>query len=376
MSFLWNNGLIMKRILFLINDLGVGGAQKVFLNDAKDLEEAGHSVRLMTLFQGGGDDRVSQSCLALSSSFFGIIKGVSKLRTAIKEFKPDIVLSTLDEANFLLKLTELTLWDRKAKYFVREANETDAKALKYKLFDMITSFSAVRTIAVSEAVKKTLASYLPWKAGQIAVVPNGIVIQSSHHVAARVKTDADQITVLNVGSLTKKKNHEFLLRSFALAMRELEQAQNAIRYRVNLVIAGQGVERARLDKVAMDLDIKDRVIFLGKVAPEVVSGVYADADIFTLSSSREGFPNVLLEAMAHSLPIISTNAGASSEIVDNGKTGFVWHKGDHNSFAQSLVTLILDSDMRRKMGQAGRARLEQLYSQEKHLEKLKEVLGV
>jgi glycosyltransferase involved in cell wall biosynthesis len=376
MSFLWNNGLIMKRILFLINDLGVGGAQKVFLNDAKDLEAEGHVVKLITMFRGRDDDRVSENCLLLERSFLGMIKGVPKLRALLKEFAPDVVISTLDEANFLLKLTRFTVWGGKMGFFVREANEADKKALKYKIFDIVTSVCSVNIIAVSEAVKRTLVSYLPWKASQIDVVPNGIVIGSASTAPGSQKTDPGQITVLNVGSLTKKKNHEFLLRSFALAMRELEQAQNAIRHRVKLVIAGQGDELPHLEKVAADLDLSNKVIFLGKVAPDATGSIYANADIFALSSSREGFPNVLLEAMVYSLPVVSTNAGASPEIVDNGKTGFIWHKGDQNSFAQSLVMLILDSDMRKKMGQAGRARLEQLYSQEKHLAKLKEVLGV
>lgn len=366
----------MKRILFLINDLGVGGAQKVFLNDVKDLEAEGYVVKLVTMFRGREDDRVSENCLLLERSFLGMIKGVPKLRALLKEFGPDVVLSTLDEANFLLKLTRLTVWGRKIKFFVREANEADKKALKYKIFDIVTSVCSVNIIAVSEAVRRTLASYLPWKVNQINVVPNGIIIGSANAAADSQKTDSGQITVLNVGSLAKKKNHEFLLRSFALALRELEQAQNAIRHRVKLVIAGQGDELPRLEKVAVDLDLSNKVIFLGKVAPDATGSIYANADIFTLSSSREGFPNVLLEAMVYSLPIVSTNAGASPEIVDNGKTGFIWHKGDQNSFAQSLVMLILDSDMRKKMGQAGRARLEQLYSQEKHLAKLKEVLGV
>ena len=80
--------------------------------------------------------------------------------------------------------------------------------------------------------------------------------------------------------------------------------------------------------------------------------------MLVLSSDHEGFPNVVMEAMAARLPVVSTPAGDAGVLVDDGRTGFVVPFDDANAMADRMVRLARSSDLRRQFGEAGRARVE------------------
>ena len=156
-----------------------------------------------------------------------------------------------------------------------------------------------------------------------------------------------------VAPLRLEKNIGRLLRVFAM----LE-----FPHPLRLIIAGDGGQRASLERLASELGIADRVIFTGQVAPEAVLGTF---DIFALSSDTEQMPNALLEAMAASRAIAAVNVGDVKKIVCEDNQEFIVDRDDAGAFAGALTRLLGDPERRRALGWANRQRAVEEFSQER-----------
>jgi glycosyltransferase involved in cell wall biosynthesis len=129
---------------------------------------------------------------------------------------------------------------------------------------------------------------------------------------------------------------------------------------VHTVVVGDGPERAQLEALAGQLGLADRVHLAGH--QQDVRPWLAALDVLVLSSDWEGMPNALLEAMAAGLPIVATAVGGVPEVVVDGATGLLVPPGDPSALAEAITRLLRDPDLRRTMGQAGRARVERRFS--------------
>jgi glycosyltransferase involved in cell wall biosynthesis len=129
---------------------------------------------------------------------------------------------------------------------------------------------------------------------------------------------------------------------------------------LDLVIVGDGPERGVLEREAARLGLGDTAVrFLGRRAD--VPALLRQADFLVSSSDHEGFPNVLLEAMAARLPAIATEAGDVASILLPGVTGYVVPTDDVAQLADRMVALARAAGTRRAMGQAARKRVELMY---------------
>lgn len=125
-----------------------------------------------------------------------------------------------------------------------------------------------------------------------------------------------------------------------------------------LRVVGTGPELSRLEKQAKGLQLADRVQFLGHVSFERLAAEYKRADVFCLPSRQEGFGIVFLEAMAAGLPIVAARAAAVPELVADGECGLLVEPGSAAALATVLERLLADSAERRRLGEAGRRRVE------------------
>lgn len=137
-------------------------------------------------------------------------------------------------------------------------------------------------------------------------------------------------------------------------------------------IVGDGPERAALEALARTLALSpDAVTFTG--AREDVPRLVGAADMLVLTSQHEGFPNVLLEAMAARLPVITTPAGDAASLVQHGLTGFVVPFDDEAALAGRMAELARSPGMRREFGAAGRARVEAAYQPDRLVRRALEI---
>jgi phosphatidylinositol alpha-1,6-mannosyltransferase len=179
--------------------------------------------------------------------------------------------------------------------------------------------------------------------------PDGADAMSIRRKVAR----EGEVLLVTVGRLQRRKGHDLVIR----AMAELRHSDPVLRY----LIVGDGEERERLEQLARDHDVSDRVVFLGAVASEMLPSCYAAADIFvhpnrTEGLDFEGFGLVFLEAAAAGLPVIAGRTGGAPEAVEAGQTAVLVSGTDLGELVSSLQALLADPARCRAMGRAGRER--------------------
>jgi glycosyltransferase involved in cell wall biosynthesis len=134
-----------------------------------------------------------------------------------------------------------------------------------------------------------------------------------------------------------------------------------------LVVVGSGPDEAAARAIAARYGISERIAFLGRRSPVDVERIMGACDMLVLPSSVEGLPYVILEAMASAKPVVSSDVYGIPEAVVDGETGLLVPPADEAALAQALDTLIANGDLRRRMGQNGRARFEAHFTLERHL---------
>jgi phosphatidylinositol alpha-1,6-mannosyltransferase len=127
---------------------------------------------------------------------------------------------------------------------------------------------------------------------------------------------------------------------------------------LQLAIVGSGDDRAWLDHIARDSGVQRHVHFLSGISYGEISACYEAAEIFALPSRGEGFGFVYLEAMAHGKPVIGGAHGGAPEVVQDGVTGYLVHHGDTVELATSIDALLSNPENARRMGEAGRQRVD------------------
>jgi len=176
-----------------------------------------------------------------------------------------------------------------------------------------TAQAAAASIGVSRALMERLAD-LGAAREKLEVFRNGVDLERFHPVprdAARqqigICAAPDDHMVLSVGNLVELKGHH-------LAIEALQELPKGTR----LAIIGKGSDYSRLEALARQLGLADRVHFAGVIPPDQLKWWYSAADVLVLCSSREGWPNVLLEAMACGTPVIATKVGGVAEVLAHG----------------------------------------------------------
>jgi phosphatidylinositol alpha-1,6-mannosyltransferase len=189
-----------------------------------------------------------------------------------------------------------------------------------------------------------------------------------------MNTPADAQVLLFVGSIIKRKGVDTLVELFLRLSR-----QRAGMY-LCLVGANCPNDNPRLDQGFVDVlrhklsqaNLADRVIWAGLVADATrLTDYYLASDIFVFPTRAEGLPSVVLEAMSCDLPVVaSLLPGATDAMVTPGETGFLVEVDDLGGFEQAVTTLLDDPSLRRRMGAAGRARVEREFGFDAYCRKL------
>jgi glycosyltransferase involved in cell wall biosynthesis len=170
---------------------------------------------------------------------------------------------------------------------------------------------AAGIIAVSQALKDAIVG-LGIPGERVTVLRNGVdldLFQPHARDETRARLGLSGPTLLSVGHLIERKGHELVIGALP----------SLPGYR--LLIAGDGPERARLERLSHALKVENRVSFLGALPHERLHKIYAAADALVLASSREGWPNVLLESMACGTPVVASNIWGNPEVVSRPEAG-------------------------------------------------------
>jgi glycosyltransferase involved in cell wall biosynthesis len=202
------------------------------------------------------------------------------------------------------------------------------------------SIQICNSVAAKEAVQKATGLFKP---ARVHVVPNGLDMQA---FAAAAPLPA-QPTLLAVGRLYPQKRWDRLVKVMALVQRRGRSF--SVRH------VGDGPLRSALEFQAREMSVDHRLEFLGE--RQDVADLLGSSTCLVHTADEEGCPNVIMEAMACARAVVATDAGHCPQLIEDGVTGFVVKRGDDETFAQRVATLIDDPGIARRMGQAGRSRI-------------------
>jgi glycosyltransferase involved in cell wall biosynthesis len=159
----------------------------------------------------------------------------------------------------------------------------------------------------------------------------------------------------NVAALVPHKGQKYLVDAAAIVVREVPRAR--------FLVLGQGELRNALQEQIRDLGLRQHVLLAGFRTD--VLALVKSMDVFVMSSVTEGLGTSLLDAMAAARPVVATMAGGIPEVVQDGVTGLLVPPRDARALAEAILSLLRDEDRRRRMGEAGLARVRQHFTMEK-----------
>lgn len=349
-----------QKILFVTLCLAGGGAERIVQLLLTHLDRSRYSPTLILL-----EDKVEYEippdlpvrCLHKKRPF-DFFRLIYKLAKIIRQEEPDCVISFLTYPNIVFLLAKI-LGRYKGRVFISERNNPDisiSNQNRPRLFHFLVRKLYPLSncvISLSKGVAERLDKGFSIPKEKIRVIYNSVDIQ-------KVKTKAKELPscqwykeagipiIVAGGRLTKQKGYSDLLRAFATVRQKSP---------CRLVILGEGQEQQALKKLAANLDISNDVAFLG--FQENPFSFMAHSNIFVLSSHWEGFGNVIIEAMACGVPVISTNCPyGPSEIITDGVNGLLVPVGDTDAMAEAILKLLKDEPLRKRLAEAGKKRAE------------------
>lgn len=337
----------MKRIVFVISSLGMGGAESVMTWLARELSRKGNTVTVLTLDDGSVPPflplpaEVRHVPLGVARDSSGLVSGlrnnirrVSVLRRAILAEMPDVVVSFMSQTNILTLLAA----GRRCPVIVSERTQYDALAERvWRLLRRWLYGRAASVVVQTEGIRRCFS----WiKADRLAVIPNAV-----RRPECFVRPD-NPLLVLGLGRLHHVKGFDLLLRAFADV--------SATHPEWRLVVHGEGPARAELENLTRTLGLEGSVSFPGRT--EDAHAVLAEGSVFVLPSRWEGFPNALGEAMSVGLPCIASDCpGGPADLISDGKDGLLVPVEDVEALASALRTLMDDETLRERLGMEARS---------------------
>ena len=365
----------MKKIKVLIfaNSFRVGGSERQAVELAKGLDRSRFDP-VVVCFQAEGplaqelpSDVADVPAFSLEGfvSLTGVKQAI-RFVYYLKEKRIDVVQCFDFYSNvFAIPLARLArvrviLGARREEVATKTPFQQRAQRWSYRL--------ATGVVANAEAMKEQVLKNEGLDPRKVWIIHNGLNLSRfDQHAANRDlqrTTKPLMLTIAVIANLRPEKGHGI----FLSAAQELRNRCGQVRF----VIAGDGPMRNDLNKTIQMLGLSDCVQMLGAVKD--VPALLRSVDIAVLPSLKnEGFPNAVMEAMAASLPVVATDTGGTRELVVDGYTGFVVPAGESAALAEPLFRLCNDSELRRKMGEAGRLRIAQFFSTEKMVSRFEDL---
>ncbi len=353
------------RILLLIHNLDLGGAQSAVLNLARGLAQQDVRPLVVAWRRGGAQaPRFREAGIELDlpdteRGGWRRLQVPGLLRALIARHRIDLVHAHMsDSAAWAALLQRGGGCPAVVTHHTNELIDTVGlgRPLSGWLRRRLLFASARRVaanIAVSESVRARLAREAGLAEDAIAVIPNGIAPPSDEEVqAARVSSSGPRLVF--VGRLAESKGLEVLIDALPRVLAVYPEAR--------LELIGDGPERAALETRVRELRLEGRVAFTGFVAD--VAPRLAQSDLMVSPSRIEGLPLAVLEAMAWSLPVVASDIPGHRELVRPGDTGFLVPPDDPDALAGGVIAALQDRQSSQSLAAQARALVQRDYSAE------------
>ncbi|MBN1638050.1 MAG: glycosyltransferase [Ignavibacteriales bacterium] len=362
-----NHNPSIINLLQLVNGFAIGGGELKLLELVKTLIEKypnKYNQIICSVGQGGPLQEEFEKLGVKVVIFpkrhrFDISLILKVARLMIKE-KIDIVQTTLFYADVigafaakLAKVPTVISWEVVTQPLVN----------RHKLIYNLAKRNIDYVVTVSNATKNQVIKERNLNPQKVITIHYGIDLKkfqkkNCDSKRAELKIGKNEKIVGTVARLTEQKGHVFLIDA---ATSIIKQFSN-----VKFIFVGDGPLKKQLEAKVVEMEISSNFIFLG--FRRDIRELLSVFNIFVLPSLYEGLPNVVLEAMACSHPLVATRVDGTPELVVDGVTGLLVPPKDSNSLAQAITYLLKNENSISEMGQQGRKRVENLFSLEKQIE--------
>lgn len=335
-----------------------GGGEKWILQAAKRLENKGHHCsficRKNSLFQQKTQaEKLSCNAIPFTNSFD--IRSVLEIYRIIKQKNINAIICA---TNLDIKLAGLAGRIAGIPVISRQGLALISNKFKYKI---LIKYFTDSIITNTYSIKQQYENY-PWfPKNHIQVIYNGVNINPPLFPDIKIKQlrkeyhiQTDEKIILSCGRLDHQKGFSYLIKAAQLAAESQQKWK--------FIILGEGALRKQLETQIHNNHLSN-VILAGY--QEKTNKFYQMADIFVLSSLSEGTPNVVLEAMAHHLPVIATEVNGVKEIIVNGKNGYTIPPQNAQAIYKQLEQILSDTIMLNQLQEAGYETVKNKFSWER-----------
>ena len=344
------------RVLALTVGFGLGGAERLLLLSAPRLRELGFDVRVGALKENGplkdALGRAGVPCAGFGARHRADVGALLRLGRYLRDERIDVLHAHLFYANVAARLVGRLA---RVPVVLTAHHDTDVwMGPHHRLVERLTAPLSDRVLACSEAVRRYAIDRYRIAAERVVTLRNAIdpqAVPSGPAARARARAalgagDEERIA----GTLGRLDEPKKGLRVFLAAAARVAARDPRARF----VLIGDGPARARLERLAAGLGLRDKVRFLGERidAEALMPGL----DLLVQPSLWEGFGLSVLEAMAAGRPVVATAVGGLVEVVRDGVDGILVPPGDAPRLAAAMSGLLDDTTRGVRMGQAGRAR--------------------
>ncbi|MBE2255791.1 MAG: glycosyltransferase [Ignavibacteria bacterium] len=337
------------KICFLAGTLGKGGAEKQLYYILRFLKSKNFEIHVLTFKYGefwqSKIEQLGIKVIIINSK--NKISRILEIKRIIKNIKPQIFQSQHFYCNFYVgivsKILNIESMGAIRNNFLQELSEHNKIIIKFIVF-LINNFIANSYSAIGnyeKFIKKKNIFYL------------NNVYDFKHNIPEKIYSKP--ITLLNVGSLTKRKRQDIFIKLIS----ELKN------HDINAFLVGDGPEKENLLTLKDNLNIPaNKLLFTGKI--NNVEDFYLKSDILIISSDFEGTPNVLLEAVNYGLGIIvSDSAGDASNLIKNNVNGFICSNRDIKTYLNAINKYTQNTDLIKLHSDISKDILLKNYSNEK-----------
>ena len=333
------------RVTFVIDSMAAGGAQRVIADLAAQWVAKGWQVAILTL--NGSvrpsfyplDERIEQRHVNADTTRCRpdeTLRVLFRLRRAVLSGKPDAVVSFLDPANILVLLVSrlsgvpVIVSERASPVWAPMSPRLEF--LKRRLYPRASAI-----VFQTRDVRRYYLRRYNLRSERSCVIPNPA--RPSRPLGAAPRLPRPSVAAM--GRLVFQKGFDLLLDAFARIAPDFPEWC--------LTIAGEGDDRAALEAQCRERGLTDRVRLPGLTVD--ADGLLAQADVFVLSSRYEGFPNVLVEAMAAGCAAVAFDCDyGPRDILRHGVDGILVPPGDVGALAAALASLMSDQELRTALG--------------------------
>ncbi len=371
------------RVLQVLNRLNIGGVSLMVFNLCKTQEE-NTNVKLLSGLaeEGEGDASVLADEMGISVTHVPEMKrklnfkndkeAYRVIRNYIRVFQPHIVHTHAAKPG---ALGRLAAYNEKVPVIVHTFHghvfDGYFGSIKTNMYLQIERFLAKRTtkiIAISASQKKELSEkYRIAEASKFEVIHNGFDLEPFQQniedkritFRKKWKIGENEVIIGIIGRLAPIKNIAYFIEI-------INELKHSCALPFKALIIGDGEEREILEQQANVLSLNDKIIFTSWINP--IDTAYAGIDMLALCSKNEGTPTTIIEAQAAGIPVVSNDVGGVKDIVIPNESAFLIEKDDLSSFVQQLKLLLENRSLRKKMGEKGRAYVNENFSKEQMLE--------